>query len=70
MRQDEPTEDESSVYLIFERLNSGGTFLQPQEIRVALYHGEFATLLSKLNDNADWRALYGKKNSAPQGYLS
>jgi hypothetical protein len=63
VRQDEPTEDESSVYLIFERLNSGGTFLQPQEIRVALYHGEFATLLSKLNDNADWRALYGKKNS-------
>jgi hypothetical protein len=29
VRQDEPTEDQSSVYLIFERLNSGGTFLQP-----------------------------------------
>lgn len=63
VRQDEPTEDQSSIYLIFERLNSGGTFLQPQEIRVALYHGIFAALLSKLNDNADWRALYGKKNS-------
>lgn len=63
VRQDEPTEDQSSIYLIFERLNSGGTFLQPQEIRVALYNGALATLLSKLNDNADWRALYGKKNS-------
>ena len=63
VRQDEPTEDQSSVYLIFERLNSGGTFLQPQEIRVALYHGQFATLLSKLNLNVDWRALYGKKSA-------
>jgi hypothetical protein len=63
VRQDEPTEDQSSIYLIFERLNSGGTILQPQEIRVALYHGRFAALLHVLNDNADWRALYGRKNS-------
>lgn len=63
VRQDEPTEDQSSIYLIFERLNSGGTILQPQEIRVALYHGSFAALLSTLNDNPDWRALYGRKNS-------
>lgn len=63
MRQDEPSEDQSSVYLVFERLNSGATILQPQEIRVALYHGPFAALLSRLNENADWRALYGRKNS-------
>ena len=63
VRQDEPTEDQSSIYLIFERLNSGGTFLQPQEIRVALYHGQFASLLSKLNDNLKWRTLYGKKSA-------
>lgn len=63
VRQDEPTEDQSSIYLIFERLNSGGTFLQPQEIRVALYHGQFAALLSKLNDNPKWRILYGKKSA-------
>ena len=49
VRQDEPNEDQSSIYLIFERLNSGGTILQPQEIRVALYHGEFAALLGELN---------------------
>lgn len=63
VRQDEPSDDQSSIYLIFERLNSGGTFLQPQEIRVALYHGLFASLLSKLNDNPKWRALYGKKSA-------
>jgi Protein of unknown function DUF262 len=62
VRQDEPSEDQSSIYLIFERLNSGGTFLQPQEIRVALYHGEFATLLSVLNSNESWRKLYGAKS--------
>lgn len=63
VRQDEPTEDQSSVYLIFERLNSGGTILQPQEIRVALYHGAFASLLSKLNENISWRTLYGRKST-------
>lgn len=63
VRQDEPTEDQSSIYMIFERLNSGGTILQPQEIRVALYHGPFASLLSKLNENSDWRKLFGRKSS-------
>ncbi|MBI4970102.1 MAG: DUF262 domain-containing protein [Rhodospirillales bacterium] len=63
VRQDEPSEDQSSIYLIFERLNSGGTLLQPQEIRVALYHGQFAGLLSELNSNEKWRNLYGRKSS-------
>jgi hypothetical protein len=63
VRQDEPDEEQSSVYLIFERLNSGGTILQPQEIRVALYHGKLASLLSELNENPAWRSLYGKKST-------
>ena len=63
VRQEEPSEDQSSIYLIFERLNSGGTLLQPQEIRVALYHGEFASLLSSLNGNLSWRRLYGRKSA-------
>lgn len=63
VRQDEPSEDQSSIYLIFERLNSGGTILQPQEIRVALYHGTFGALLSRLNDDPNWRDLFGRKSS-------
>ena len=62
VRQDEPSEDMSSIYLVFERLNSGGTILQPQEIRVALYHGELVSLLTDLNGIRAWRALFGRKS--------
>jgi DnaJ-domain-containing protein 1 len=62
VRQDEPSEDQSSIYVIFERLNTGGVNLQPQEIRVALYHGELVRVLQKLNENTAWRALYGRKS--------
>lgn len=62
VRQDEPSEDQSSIYVIFERLNTGGVNLQPQEIRVALYHGELVRVLRNLNEHAAWRALYGRKS--------
>ncbi len=62
IRQDEPSEDQSSVYMIFERLNTGGVNLQPQEIRVALYHGELVRVLRELNDHPAWRRLYGKRS--------
>ena len=60
VKQDEPSEDNSSIYLVFERLNTGGLQLQPQEIRSAIYAGEFAELLRELNQYPAWRNIYGK----------
>ncbi len=54
-----PENDSSSAYYIFERLNTGGTPLEPEEIRAALYHGEFQDYLVKLNSNELWRAVFG-----------
>lgn len=62
IKQDTPSDDESSIYMVFERLNTGGTPLQPQEIRACVYYGEFNELLSELVQNPDWRAIFGKEN--------
>lgn len=63
IRQDEPSDELSSIYLIFERLNTGGTTLHPQEIRVALYRGGLIRLLREINNFKPWRELYGKKSN-------
>jgi hypothetical protein len=62
VRQDEPTDDRGSIYLVFERLNTGGTALSAQEIRTSVYHGEFCDLLKELNDDAAWRGIFGPEN--------
>lgn len=62
IRQEEPSEDQSSVYYIFERLNTGGTQLTPQEIRASIYSGEFNELLASLNQNEAWREVFGPVN--------
>jgi hypothetical protein len=52
--------NEESIYYIFERLNTGGTLLKPQEIRGCIYHGELNNLLAQLNKTEDWLNIYGK----------
>ena len=59
IRQEQPESDDSSIYHIFERLNTGGMMLQPQEIRSCVYHGPFSDLLQTLNYDSNWRELYG-----------
>jgi hypothetical protein len=63
IRQESPERDNSSIYQIFERLNTGGTLLRPQEIRVALYHGPLVNLLRELNELPSWRQIYGRRSA-------
>ncbi len=57
-----PDGDSSPVYQIFDRLNSGGTPLQPQEIRAAIFHGPFQELIESLNELEAWRLIFGEVN--------
>lgn len=63
IRQDQPSDDQSSIYFVFERLNTGGTLLQPQEIRAAIYGGSFNELLHELNQVSKWREVFGRESS-------
>ena len=55
-------EDDTSMYHVFERLNTGGTLLANQEIRNCIYHGEFSDFLNELNGLESWRKILGKRN--------
>ena len=60
VRQNKPDDNSSSMFEIFNRLNTGGTPLNHQEIRASLYYCEFYKMLVDLNNNAEWRSLLGK----------
>lgn len=60
VRQLDP-KDDTSIFHIFERLNTGGTLLTPQEIRNCICGGAFNDLLHELNRDARWRGIFGKK---------
>jgi hypothetical protein len=63
-KQDEPSEDESSVCEVFRRLNTEGKKLTPQEVRSAVHHsGRIRDLLGELNEYAPWREIYGPEDS-------
>jgi len=53
----------TSVYHIFERLNTGGTQLVGQEIRNCVYHGTFNDLLCELNNYSNWRLIFGNSTA-------
>lgn len=52
--------DDTSVYHIFERLNTGGMRLVGQEIRNAIYHGPFNNRLNTMNLDPKWREIFGR----------
>lgn len=63
IRQVAPADDDSSMFEIFSRLNSGGITLKQQEIRMCMYYSPFyETLVTEMNLNGEWRRFLGKKN--------
>ena len=57
-----PKDDDTSIYHIFERLNTGGTILKDQEVRNCVYSGKLNDLLIDLNKYPSWRKILGKPN--------
>lgn len=53
--EDPKDKNNESIFLIFERLNSGGMNLYPQEIRTAIYQGQFQELLVELKELQLWK---------------
>ena len=60
IRQLSPKDGSTSIYHIFERLNTGGTPLKPQEIRNCVFRGVFIKELQQLNIDPCWRRILNK----------
>ena len=60
--QKTPNENDTSLFQIFERINTSGRSLLPQEIRNCVYQGKLNSLLFELNLNTKWRTLFGNDN--------
>lgn len=57
--QQHPSNGDTSLFQVFERINSSGRTLLPQEIRNCVYQGPINSLLFELNANKKWRELWG-----------
>jgi uncharacterized protein with ParB-like and HNH nuclease domain len=62
IKQTKPENDDSCIYEIFNRLNTGGVNLKPQEIRTSLYHSKFYSMLYQINADYRWREFLGDPN--------
>ena len=63
VRQDAPPDNDTSMYQIFKRLNTGGSQVNPQEIRCAIYQGDLIGEIKRLNQYPEWRGILGKPSS-------
>lgn len=65
VKQNGPSNDSLAMHEIYERLNTGGTSLEAQEVRSGVYMGCLVDLLERLNVDKDWRAILGEPRGDP-----
>ncbi|UIJ44616.1 DUF262 domain-containing protein [Sphingomonas cannabina] len=53
-------QDDTSIYQVFERLNTGGVNLNPMEVRQCVSYGPFVDALKKMNEVDSWRKIIGQ----------
>ena len=56
-KDDKDGDGDTAMYEVFNRLNSGGVNLHPQEIRSSMYHSRFYDMLNEINAEAGWRTM-------------
>ncbi|MFQ3560111.1 DUF262 domain-containing protein [Streptomyces gramineus] len=62
VKQVNPKDGDSSIFEMFNRLNTGGVNLNTQEIRASLYHSDFFENLFTLNEHQAWRKILHTEN--------
>lgn len=58
--------DDTGMFQIFERINTGGRTLKAQEIRNCIYQGKCNDLLFRLNKIPEWRYVIDLENEDPR----
>lgn len=64
--QQHPENDDTSLFQVFERINTSGRTLLPQEIRNCVAQGKLNDLLFELNNHIPWRELFGLTEPDPR----
>ena len=62
VKQESPKGQMSSIYHIFEQLDTMVSKLSPQQIRVAIYQGLVINGLHAMNEGSAWRSIYGPRS--------
>ena len=60
VRQETPPDNDTSMYQIFKRLNTGVSQVNPHEIRCAVYQGELIDTIQEVNNYPEWRGIIGR----------
>lgn len=63
-QQEEPKNSRKSLNLVFDRVNSGGIRLSPQEIRNCVSDGPLLNCIRDMNDDETWRFVFGKHRNS------